>query len=107
MSLDTTHEPDRIASRPRGSISRRDMLLTGVSSLAAASMVSGTPITAAQAQQLAPAAPTGRHPNIVVIFGDDIGQSNLSAYTRGLMGYQTPNIDRLANEGVMFTDYYG
>ncbi|MCE5241476.1 arylsulfatase [bacterium] len=46
-------------------------------------------------------------PNIVVIWGDDIGQSNLSCYTRGLMGYQTPNIDRLANEGMLFTDYYG
>jgi arylsulfatase len=44
--------------------------------------------------------------NIVVIWGDDIGQSNISAYSRGLMGYQTPNIDRIANEGVMFTDYY-
>ncbi len=46
-------------------------------------------------------------PNILVIWGDDIGQSNISAYTRGLMGYQTPNIDRIANEGMMFTDYYG
>ena len=46
-------------------------------------------------------------PNILVIWGDDIGQSNISAYTNGLMGYQTPNIDRLAKEGVMFTDYYG
>jgi arylsulfatase len=46
-------------------------------------------------------------PNILVIWGDDIGQSNISAYTRGVMGYQTPNIDRIANEGIMFTDYYG
>jgi arylsulfatase A-like enzyme len=46
-------------------------------------------------------------PNIVVIWGDDIGIANLSCYTRGLMGYQTPNIDRIANEGVLFTDYYG
>ncbi|MEA2047933.1 MAG: sulfatase-like hydrolase/transferase, partial [Campylobacterota bacterium] len=46
-------------------------------------------------------------PNILVIWGDDIGQSNISAYTRGMMGYKTPNIDRLANEGLMFTDYYG
>jgi arylsulfatase A-like enzyme len=46
-------------------------------------------------------------PNILVIWGDDIGQSNISAYTRGLMGYQTPNIDRIAKEGMMFTDYYG
>jgi len=46
-------------------------------------------------------------PHIVVIWGDDIGQSNISAYTKGLMGYQTPNIDRIAQEGVIFTDYYG
>ncbi|MEN8249087.1 MAG: arylsulfatase [Bacteroidota bacterium] len=45
-------------------------------------------------------------PNILVIWGDDIGQSNISAYTHGLVGYQTPNIDRIANEGMMFTDYY-
>jgi arylsulfatase A-like enzyme len=45
-------------------------------------------------------------PNILVIFGDDIGQSNLSAYTHGLVGYTTPNVDRLANEGMIFTDYY-
>jgi arylsulfatase len=48
-----------------------------------------------------------KKPNIVVIWGDDIGQTNLSAYSKGLMGYQTPNIDRIATEGVMFTDYYG
>jgi len=46
-------------------------------------------------------------PNILVIWGDDVGQSNISAYTLGLMGYKTPNIDRIANEGMMFTDYYG
>ncbi len=46
-------------------------------------------------------------PNILVIWGDDVGQSNISAYTFGLMGYQTPNIDRIAEEGMMFTDYYG
>ena len=45
-------------------------------------------------------------PNILVIWGDDIGITNISAYSRGLMGYQTPNIDRIANEGVLFTDYY-
>src|SRR5262245_7926545 len=49
---------------------------------------------------------TTQKPNILVIFGDDIGQSNISAYTFGLMGYKTPNIDRLAREGTMFTDYY-
>ena len=46
-------------------------------------------------------------PNILVIWGDDIGQSNISAYTMGMMGYRTPNIDRIANEGMIFTDYYG
>lgn len=45
-------------------------------------------------------------PNILVIFGDDVGQSNISAYTHGLVGYETPNIDRIAKEGMMFTDYY-
>jgi arylsulfatase A-like enzyme len=50
--------------------------------------------------------PSTAKPNILVIFGDDIGQSNISAYTRGVMGYKTPNIDRIANEGMMFTDYY-
>jgi len=49
---------------------------------------------------------TAKKPNILVIFGDDIGQSNLSAYTHGLVGYHTPNIDRIAKEGMMFTDYY-
>jgi arylsulfatase A-like enzyme len=46
-------------------------------------------------------------PNILVIWGDDVGQTNISAYTFGLVGYKTPNIDRIAREGIMFTDYYG
>jgi len=53
----------------------------------------------------APATPAGK-PNIVIIWGDDIGQSNISAYSHGVMGYKTPNIDRVAKEGIMFTDYY-
>jgi len=47
-----------------------------------------------------------KKPNIVVIFGDDIGQSNLSVYSKGLMGYQTPHIDSIAKDGLLFTDYY-
>jgi arylsulfatase len=43
-------------------------------------------------------------PNILVIWGDDVGRSNISAYTMGLVGYRTPNIDRVANEGMIFTD---
>ena len=46
-------------------------------------------------------------PNILVVWGDDIGQSNISAYTRGVVGYRTPNIDRIAAQGMLFTDYYG
>ena len=46
-------------------------------------------------------------PNILVIMGDDIGYWNISAYNRGMMGYRTPNIDRIANEGAILTDYYG
>src|SRR5712691_1126528 len=46
-------------------------------------------------------------PNILVIMGDDIGYWNISAYNRGQMGYRTPNIDRIANEGAILTDYYG
>ena len=45
-------------------------------------------------------------PNVLILWGDDIGQSNLSCYSNGLMGYRTPNIDRVAAEGVLFTDYY-
>lgn len=89
-------------------IDRRDLLL-GTSSLIAAAALTSDAI--AQAQKAAPAAapasaPTGGKPNILVIFGDDIGQTNLSCYSFGVMGYETPNIDRLAKEGMMFTDYY-
>ncbi len=50
---------------------------------------------------------TGKRPNILVIFGDDIGYWNVSYNSAGMMGYQTPNIDRIAREGLRFTDYYG
>src|SRR4029079_11490760 len=47
-----------------------------------------------------------KKPNIVIIWGDDVGQTDISAYSMGLMGFKTPNIDRIAKEGVIFTDYY-
>src|ERR1700741_950438 len=50
---------------------------------------------------------TGKKPNILIIWGDDIGWFNVSAYNHGVMGYRTPNIDRIAKEGAMFTDWYG
>jgi arylsulfatase A-like enzyme len=53
-----------------------------------------------------PALAQGNKPNILVIWGDDIGIHNISAYTHGLMGYRTPNIDRIAREGAIFTDVY-
>ncbi len=62
-------------------------------------------VSAQTAKKAATAAPKGK-PNIVIIWGDDIGQTNISAYSMGVMGYRTPNIDRVAKEGVMFTDYY-
>lgn len=62
--------------------------------------------TSALAQTANSPSPASGKPNILVIFGDDIGQGNLSVFTKGLMGYKTPNIDRIANEGAVFTDYY-
>jgi arylsulfatase A-like enzyme len=85
--------------------SRRNVLLSGSALAATSAMVAGTGVRIARAQQPTASA-NGKKPNILVIFGDDIGQSNISAYTFGLMGYRTPNIDRIAKEGMMFTDYY-
>jgi arylsulfatase A-like enzyme len=88
-------------------LSRRNVLLASTT-LAAASAVDATsPIRMAQAQQPPRAAPSSGKPNILVIFGDDIGITNLSTYSQGLMGYETPNIDRIANEGLKFLHYYG
>ena len=66
-----------------------------------------SPVSVAKAEDVEAAAKNGNKPNILVIWGDDIGQSNISAYTMGLVGYRTPNIDRVAQEGMIFTDYYG
>lgn len=63
-------------------------------------------LTAAACVVSAGLAQAADKPNIVVIWGDDIGQSNISAYTHGMMGYKTPNIDSIAKDGMMFTDYY-
>ncbi|WLB59011.1 arylsulfatase [Bradyrhizobium japonicum] len=85
---------------------RRDLLLSG-SSLVAASALSAVGLTTtAQAQQQATPAAAGRRPNIVVIMGDDVGWFNIGAYHRGIMSGKTPNLDKLASEGMMFTDYY-
>ena len=80
----------------RSKLNRRNILLAGTT-LAAASALQ-MPVQTAQAQP----APSGRKPNILVIFGDDIGYWNISAYNRGMMGYRTPNIDRVAREGAIY-----
>ena len=56
---------------------------------------------------LASFAANAQKPNILVIFGDDVGVTNISAYSQGLMGYVTPNIDRIGREGAIFLHYYG
>jgi arylsulfatase len=86
---------------------RRDMLLIG-GSLVAASAISGAGrTTTAQAQQApAPTLRPGQRPNILFIMGDDIGWFNIGAYHQGMMSGKTPNLDRLAQQGMRFTDYY-
>jgi arylsulfatase len=54
-----------------------------------------------------PAHAADKKPNIVIIWGDDVCYWNVSAYNQGMMGYKTPNIDRIAKEGALFTDWYG
>ncbi len=77
------------------------MMITGpFRRLALAAAIAALAAGAAAAQE-------ADKPNILVIWGDDIGQFNTSAYNRGMMGYQTPNIDRVASEGALFTDWYG
>ena len=89
-----------------GGLKRRELLLGSSTLLAASSLLATGHQATAQAQQRAPAASGGKQPNIVIIWGDDIGLSDVSAYSQGLMGFHTPNIDRVAREGVLFTDFY-
>src|SRR6476660_5448182 len=72
--------------------------------LAAAVLI---PVLALAADPASAQATTGQKPNILILWGDDIGWNNPSCYHRGMMGYQTPNIDRIAKEGALFTDWYG
>jgi arylsulfatase A-like enzyme len=101
------HEDGRQQSETkRHSVNRRSILLGGTT-LAAATAIGASAsikVTPAQAQQQAP---SGSKPNILVIFGDDVGIANISAYSNGLMGYETPSIDRIGREGIKFLHYYG
>jgi len=83
----------------------KPMILRALVCLAVAFPLLSGPLQAAEAQA-ASATEAAKKPNILVIWGDDVGQQNISAYHRGMMGGRTPNIDRIANEGAIFTDSY-
>jgi arylsulfatase len=83
-------------------LNRRNMLLAGTTLAAASALGSGVQNAVAQAQQ---AAPSGK-PNILVIMGDDVGWFNIGAYHQGIMSGKTPNLDKLAADGMRLTDYY-
>jgi arylsulfatase A-like enzyme len=101
-------ETKKATSRPHSDFdaNRRNVLLSGASMLALSAV--GTTLAQAQPGPGAATAPprTGSKPNIVVIMGDDIGIWNIGAYHRGMMSGRTPNLDKLAAEGMLFTDYY-
>jgi arylsulfatase len=105
-------KPEAVTPRIGAGLKRRDVLLTGGSLLAASALAGQGATRQAQAQQAqaqqvpAPTLRPGQKPNIVVIMGDDIGWFNLGCYHRGMMSGQTPNLDRLAQQGMLFTDYY-
>jgi arylsulfatase len=97
------HRDDQKDTSPDKSekgLSRRDLLLAGSALTAAAIAIPA--VTSAQAQTQ----PSQGKPNILVMFGDDVGIANISAYTNGLIGYETPNIDSIARSGIMFQHYY-
>ncbi len=83
--------------------SRRKILLGGTTLAGATVIGASASITGTKAL----AQPAGGKPNILMIMADDIGWFNVSAYNLGMMGYRTPNIDRIAKEGALFTDWYG
>jgi arylsulfatase A-like enzyme len=89
----------------RHNLSRRKILLATTTLAAVSTLPGATAMNTAAAQDRP--APSGKRPNILVIFGDDIGITNLSTYSQGLMGYETPNIDRIGSEGLKFLHYYG
>jgi arylsulfatase len=109
---DSSHSEPRDAAhheeRKGEGVDRRDVLLSGATLMAATALPGAGVTQHAQAQQPTPT-PTlrpGQRPNILVIMGDDIGWFNIGAYHRGMMSGKTPNLDRLAQQGMLFTDYY-
>ena len=102
-STQRTQSVFSVSSVASGSNSKTsNMKTTRRQHLLAATLVSVLAFTTTFAAQAA-----DKKPNILILWGDDIGWWNVSAYNHGQMGYQTPNIDRIAKEGAMFTDWYG
>jgi arylsulfatase len=100
MSGDATRKKSGLEEH---ALNRRNILLGGTTLAAASALGAAAPVQVAQAQQ--PTA-SGRPPNILVIMGDDVGWFNIGAYHQGIMSGKTPNLDKLAAEGMRFTDYY-
>jgi Sulfatase len=100
-------DPKANAGRDHG-LDRRDLLLGGASVLALFGTAAAGPGSerAEQAQAGSVTTEAAGKPNIIMIMGDDIGWFNIGAYHRGMMAGRTPNLDKLATEGLMFTDYY-
>src|ERR1700729_1719059 len=98
---DVMREETKNGGEPAG---RRRLLLAGT---ALATIGALDRVQQAQAQTTPQTTPSsGKKPNILVIWGDDIGWQNVSAYGLGTMGYTTPNIDSIGKEGIIFTDHY-
>jgi len=96
MSYKDSEGPSNSKKR---ALDRRKILLAGTMLAANSALPSVAAVETAQAQ-------TGQQPNIIVIMGDDIGWSNIGVYNQGIMAGRTPNLDRMASEGMRFTDYY-
>jgi arylsulfatase len=92
-------DQDGANSSKSNRVNRRNMLLAGTTLAAASALPSLAALETVQAQ-------SGQQPNIIVIMGDDIGWSNIGVYNQGIMAGRTPNLDRMASEGMRFTDYY-
>jgi len=92
------------SSTKKATLNRRNILLGGTTAAAASTLGAGA-LRMAQAQAQAQPG-LSRKPNILFIMGDDIGWFNIGAYHRGMMSGKTPNLDKLASQGMLFTDYY-
>src|SRR3569623_82758 len=106
MSNKVSGTTDTITQAPSAGLQRRDILLSGGSLVAASALSAAGLIGPAQAQQRPAPTAAGQKPNIVGIMGDDIGIWNIGAYHRGMMAGRPPNLDKIAAEGMLFTDYY-